>query len=127
MTVISHILTQLKTNFFLFENTPLTDLRNFQICTIELDHKLRENKIHSRKILLLMNLNEMYEAFKLRNPDAKIGFSKFCELQPKWCVLVGLKGTRSVCVCQHHQNIKLRVSELPGDVDSKDLSGNCVA
>lgn len=34
-----------------------------------------------------------------------VGFSKFCELQPKWCIPVGgTSGIHSVCVCEHHQN-----------------------
>lgn len=37
----------------------------------------------------------------------KIGFSKFAELRPKHCVLAGSSGTYTVCVCTHHENVKL--------------------
>jgi len=44
---------------------------------------------------------------KVRYPEVKIGFSKFCSLKPKWCILAGASGTHTVCVCAIHQNIKL--------------------
>jgi len=34
----------------------------------------------------LVNLKEMYENFRKDNPENKIGFSKFCELRPRWCI-----------------------------------------
>ena len=60
----------------------------------------------------------MYCEFKDKNPDKKVGFSKFAELRPRHCVLAGASGTHSVCVCTIHQNIKLmmynvRLSTLP--------------
>ena len=58
-----------------------------------------------QKHLLLCNLREAYELFKERNPTLVIGFSKFAELRPKQCVMVGQSGTHSVCVCVKHQNI----------------------
>ena len=51
----------------------------------------------------LCNLQELYTAFKEKYPNVNIGFSKFCALRPKWCVLAGSKMTRSVCVCSAHQ------------------------
>ena len=36
----------------------------------------------------LCNLQEVYTTFKEKLPNANIGFSKFCALRPKWCVLV---------------------------------------
>jgi hypothetical protein len=44
--------------------------------------------VHVQKRLILCNLKELYEAFKTKIPIAKVGFSKFCQLRPKWCVLV---------------------------------------
>ena len=35
--------------------------------------------------------------------DYKIGFSKFCELRPKWCITVNSSWTHCVCVCTYHQ------------------------
>jgi len=41
------------------------------------------------------------------------GLSKFCQLRPKECFIVGARGTHSVCVCTLHQNVKLKLSALP--------------
>ena len=45
-----------------------------------------------------------------------IGFSKFCELQPKFVVPVTASGMQNVCVCvcQIHQNTKLLTAAIPG-------------
>ena len=67
---------------------------------------------HLQKRLVLSNLREMYCEFKERYPDQKIGFSKFADLRPKHCILAGASGTRSVCVCTIHQNVKLMMMEV---------------
>ena len=70
---------------------------------------------HVQKRLLLANLRELYLHFKEKSGDEdNIGFSKFCELRPRWCITVGAKGTHSVCVCEQHQNVKLLLASLPG-------------
>ena len=45
--------------------------------------------------------------FKDKYPKEAIGFSKFAELRPKHCVLAGVSGNHSVCICTYHQNVKL--------------------
>ena len=60
----------------------------------------------------LCNLQELYTAFKEKHPNVNIGFSKFCALRPKWCVLAGLKMTYSACVCRTHQNVVLLVDGM---------------
>lgn len=62
---------------------------------------------HVQKRLILSNLNELYSAFKNEYPQIRIGFTKFRNLRPKWCVLAGSSGTHSVCVCTIHQNVTL--------------------
>ena len=64
-------------------------------------------KQYMSKRLILGNIKELYAAFKARHPDAKIGFSTFAALRPKWCIPVGPKGSHIVCVCTHHENVKL--------------------
>lgn len=76
---------------------------------------------HMQKRLLLCNLSELYSAFKEKNPGIKVGFSKFCSLRPKWCILTDAPGTHSVCVCAHHQNAVLLVSAVDWDFTYKDL------
>lgn len=72
-------------------------------------------RIHKQKRLILMNLNELYENYKLKYPNDKVGLSKFCMLRPQECITVGCRGTHSVCVCTIHQNVKLMISALPSD------------
>ena len=61
----------------------------------------------NKKRLLLANLKELHSIFKWKYPPRHIGFSKFCSLCPKWCFLPGSSWTHSVCVCTHHQSMKL--------------------
>ena len=76
------------------------------------DYVSISRNIHKQKRLILSNLNELYANFKTRYPDTKIGFSKFCQLRPKWCVIAGSSGTHSVCVCTYHQNMKLVLAPI---------------
>ena len=77
-------------------------------------------RIHKQKRLLLLNLKELHQQF-LQSTGKSIGFSKFCELRPKWCVTVNSKGMHSVCVCEKHQNAKLFCSALPGKYTYQDV------
>ena len=69
----------------------------------------------------LCNLQELYTAFKEKHPNVNIGFSKFCALRPKWCVLAGSKMTHSVCVCSAHHNVALLVDAMDWDLTYKNL------
>jgi hypothetical protein len=68
------------------------------------------SKIQVQKRLLLANISEIYQLFKEKHPGHHVGFSKFCELKPKNCILVGKSGTHTVCVCTLHQNMKLMIN-----------------
>jgi hypothetical protein len=49
------------------------------------DYVSVSRNVHKQRRLLLCNVKELYSAFnKERYPDAKVGFSKFCSLRPKW-------------------------------------------
>ena len=54
--------------------------------------KVNDKKEKLQKGLLLLNIRELYPEFKKLNPNVKIGFSKFCELQPKQVVNVNSSG-----------------------------------
>ena len=71
-------------------------------------------KSKHQKRLLLLNIKQLFLEFKKECPTVKIGFSKFCELRPKWVETVN-HSMSSVCVCQYHQNVKLLVSVIPGN------------
>ena len=62
--------------------------------------------VHKQKRLVLCNLKELFCTFKTRYPLTQMGFSCFCSLRPKWCVIAGASGTHAVCVCTIHQNTK---------------------
>ena len=64
----------------------------------------------------LCNLQELYTAFKEKHPNVNIGFSKFCALRPKWCVLAGSEMTYSVCYCGAHQNVVLLGDAMDWDL-----------
>lgn len=96
--------------------------------SVIVDNK-RENK---QKRLILCNLREVFEQFKQRHPEHKVGFSKFAELRPRQCVLAGAAGTHSVCVCTIHQNMKLmfegaRLDRLATTAGDSYSYHNCLA
>ena len=68
--------------------------------------------VHKQRQLVRCNLHELFVAFKERNRDVKIVFSKFCILSPKWCIIAGSSGTHSGYVCTTHQNTIFLVEEL---------------
>ena len=53
------------------------------------DYVSVQKGVHKQKQLVLCNFHELFDAFKERNTDVKIGFSKFCILRSKWCVTAG--------------------------------------
>ena len=52
----------------------------------------------------------MYIEFEKRNPQLKIGFTKF----------------RGLFVCSYHQNVTLLCSAIPGNLDYKQYMNLCV-
>ena len=52
------------------------------------DYVSIQKGVHKQKQFVLCNLHKLFVAFKESNPNVKIGFSKFCTLFPKWCVLL---------------------------------------
>jgi hypothetical protein len=76
---------------------------------------------HMQKRLILINLKELYVAFKFQHSNLNVGFSKFCSLRPRWCITTNSSGTHCVCVCTYHQNVKLLTDALKIDKDYRDL------
>ncbi|KYN27624.1 hypothetical protein ALC57_02985 [Trachymyrmex cornetzi] len=68
-------------------------------------------RTHVQKRLLLGNINELYILFTSEYPDVKLSISTFTKLRPLHCVLAGSSGTHNVCVCVHHENIKLMMND----------------
>ena len=61
-------------------------------------------------VLQMCIRDRLYALFKEKYPTHYIGFSKFCQLRPKNCILAGGSGTHTVCVCTIHQNVKLMMN-----------------
>ena len=83
-----------------------------------------------QKRLVLCNLTEAFRQFKDKMPAVQIGFSKFADVRPKECILVGAGGTHSVCVCTIYQNVKLifHGARLSSQPDSQFMSyQHCLA
>ena len=73
------------------------------------------------KVPLLLNIWEAFLESKRVNPDVQIGFSKFCEAQPKYVVNINSGDMHKVCVCEYHQNVKLMLLSLPVKTNYKDI------
>ena len=69
--------------------------------------KINGQKSVYQKRLIMGNLKEIFKKFMFENPDIKIGFSSFATFRLAHCVLAGVGGTHSVCVCPIHENMKL--------------------
>ena len=80
---------------------------------------MHKEKIYNLKSLC--NLQELHTAFKEKHSNMNIGFSKFCALRPKWCVLAGSEMTRFVCAGSAHQNVVLLVDAVDWELTYKDL------
>ena len=70
------------------------------------------SKTQVQKRLILSNLREVYIQFKQDDEGIHVGFSTFCSLRPKQCILAGAGGTHCVCVCTYHQNPKLQLNAI---------------
>ena len=69
------------------------------------DYVSIQKDVHKQKQLVLCNRHELFVAFKERNPDLKIGFSKCCTVHPKWCHCRFIRNTLSICLyysSKHH-------------------------
>ncbi|KAK3909774.1 DNA polymerase IV [Frankliniella fusca] len=82
--------------------------------------------VYKQKRLILCDVSELYESFKTKYKDLKVGLSMFYSLRPKWCVFAGGAGTHQQCVCQIHQNFKLVVYALNIKKHYTELIEECV-
>ena len=87
--------------------------------------RIEGTKVKMPKRLLLSNVKELFIAYRERHGN-EVGFSKFCELRPKWCVTVTSSGMHNICVCIIHQNVKLMLAATSINVDYKELVAKAV-
>lgn len=89
--------------------------------------KVRISKnCYRQKRLILSTLKELLSSYKDQYPTDKIGFSKFCLLRPKECVLPGASGTHNICVCTEHQNFKLLLHATRTSLNYKEIISKIV-
>ena len=69
----------------------------------------------------LCNLQELYTAFREKQPNVNIGISRFYTLRTRWCVLAGWKMTHSVCVSSAYHTVVLLINAMDWDLTHKDL------
>ena len=82
-------------------------------------------KKHKLKQLLLAHLKDLQlEFLKI---GQTIGFSKFCQFCPKYCIAVNSSSREeSACACEIHQNCKLIAVALLAQDNYKILLGKMV-
>ena len=66
-------------------------------------------RTQGQKRLLLFNLNDLHKHFREKFPEIPISLLKFRQIRPRKCILAGKIGTHNVCVCNIHQNMKLKL------------------
>ncbi|KAG8180664.1 hypothetical protein JTE90_020890 [Oedothorax gibbosus] len=71
----------------------------------------RGAKIKQQARHLICTINEIYIMFKIENPSAVVGKSKFFELRPKH-ILLSSKLPHNVCLCIYHENFINAVNVL---------------
>ena len=69
-------------------------------------------RIPKSKILIMDSIKELYARFKEEHPTIQIGLVKFYSFRPMVCVTSQSSNTLNVCVCIHHQNLKLMLAAL---------------
>jgi len=80
-------------------------------------------KVCIQKRLLLYTLRELYNNFKNDYAEDRVipKFSFFASLRPPECVFTGAAGTHTICVCEEHENVKLKLYSVTKTVKYKDL------
>ena len=79
-------------------------------------------KVKVQKRLLLCTIKEIYIEVKSKFPNAKIGFSTFWQLKPKWCVtLLAIVAPIVVFPNTYLQSIKLMLTVIDISLYSIDL------
>lgn len=74
-----------------------------------------------QKRLLLFNIGELHRRFREKFPDVTMSLDTFRKLRPRQCIMAGQTGTHTVCVCEIHQNMKLKFQAIKTELTKKML------
>lgn len=91
----------------------ITFLEREDNCTIlpgKRDTKTVEKVVHQKRVLNDY-LHNLYDKFKVENPNVKISKTQFCRLRPPHIVLTCFS-SRKTCLCTYHQNFSLKLKTL---------------
>lgn len=80
------------------------------------------------KKVILYDLSVLYRMYKSQTLHEKIPcFSIFAKLRPKDCYFAGEPGTHSVCVCEDHENLQLKIAAIKPNIHYTEViaSGVC--
>ena len=81
------------------------------------------NEYKSRK--LLFNLNDLHKQFREKFPEMLISFPRFRQISLRECILASKSGTHNVCVCNIHQNMKLKLHGMMQQLKIKGVDFVC--
>ena len=68
-------------------------------------------KVQVQKKILLMNIMEAYQLFKIEHQDVKIGKSKFADLRPAHVKICSDKD-QNFCCCVYHENFSMLIDGI---------------
>lgn len=122
---ISTEMNQLIIDFYLNdENVYTCPGKREYVSTVDENGK----KIFLQKKLLLYTVHDLYLKFKNEYSGIeKIpSFSHWMSLKPKECIHAGDPGSHYICVCDKHQNVKLKLSTLSRKLNYRDLLNSAV-
>uniref|UniRef100_A0ABD2WZ08 Uncharacterized protein n=1 Tax=Trichogramma kaykai TaxID=54128 RepID=A0ABD2WZ08_9HYME len=85
------------------------------------DEKGGKTKV--QKQLLLYTIHDLYLKFKneYEGNEELPSFSYFYSLHPEQCIHTGDPGSRNICVCGQHQNVKLKLLALSRKLNYRNL------
>lgn len=80
-------------------------------------------KLMVQKRLLLFTLRDLYSNFIHDQGDSEVipSFSYFASLKPQECIHAGDPGSRTICVCEQHQNVKLKLCSISKRIQYRDM------
>lgn len=76
-----------------------------------------------QKKMLLYTLRDLYNNFihDYKQLTVLPSLSYFASLKPRECVHAGDPGTHTICVCEYHENVKLKLAAVSNELHYRDL------
>lgn len=84
--------------------------------------------VHVQKRIMIHDISDLYRNWiDDRNYETVPCLAYFAQCKPKQCIFAGQPGSHNICVCQEHQNVKLKLSAILPSLNYKDamIAGVC--